>query len=105
MLCHEGNYALELSFHFLINYNKNMKYQDLRKIISAPYFSVSDLHLADKTIYIMSLACGQKMQFDQRLQELDFGFLANDVEPFLFDAAQKERVLTFKDYWRTHRVG
>ena len=38
------------------------------------------------------------IKFDQRLQELDFAFLANDVEPFLFDSAQKERVLTFKEY-------
>ena len=45
------------------------------------------------------------IKFDQRLQELDFEFLANDVEPFLFDSAQKERVLTFKEYWRTKSVG
>ncbi len=38
-------------------------------------------------------------EFDQRLEELDFEFLANDVEPFLFDSDQKDRVLTFKEYW------
>ncbi|MCU0576764.1 MAG: nucleotidyl transferase AbiEii/AbiGii toxin family protein [Desulfobacterota bacterium] len=37
--------------------------------------------------------------FTKRVGELDLGYLARDVEPFLFDAGQKERVLTFREYW------
>jgi predicted nucleotidyltransferase component of viral defense system len=39
-------------------------------------------------------------RFNERLQELDLNYLANDVEPFLFSPAQKDRVLTFRDYWK-----
>ena len=35
-----------LTFHYIINYNKNMKYDDLSKTIQAPYFSRGD-HLLD----------------------------------------------------------
>lgn len=38
--------------------------------------------------------------FDKRLQELNLDDLANDVEPFLFSSEQKNRVLTFRDYWK-----
>lgn len=38
-------------------------------------------------------------RFDQRLAELDLAMLARDVEPFLFTPEQKERVVTFRDYW------
>lgn len=41
--------------------------------------------------------------FDDRLQELDLNFLSRDVEPFLFSSEQKERVLTFCDYWKTQK--
>jgi len=39
--------------------------------------------------------------FSERLQELDLNFLAGDVEPFLFFSEQKERILTFREYWET----
>lgn len=39
--------------------------------------------------------------FSERLEKLDLNFLANDVEPFLFSAEQKERILTFREYWKT----
>ena len=38
--------------------------------------------------------------FTERIQELDLEFLAKDVEPFLFSAEQKERILHFRDYWK-----
>jgi len=38
--------------------------------------------------------------FNHRLDELDFDFLARDVEPFLFTPEQKERVVSFPEYWR-----
>jgi predicted nucleotidyltransferase component of viral defense system len=41
------------------------------------------------------------MLFNERLQKLDLNFLANDVEPFLFSSAQKERILTFREYWES----
>jgi len=55
--------------------------------------------------YIAGMIHLERMEFlklfDQRLDELDLEYLANDVEPFLFDSEQKDRVLTFKDYWKT----
>jgi hypothetical protein len=39
-------------------------------------------------------------RFSKRVDELDLKFLASDVEPFLFTADQKDRVLTFKEYWQ-----
>lgn len=41
-------------------------------------------------------------RFTRRVAELDLEFLARDVEPFLFSAEQKQRVLTFKEYWEQH---
>jgi ATP-dependent DNA ligase len=38
-------------------------------------------------------------RFTKRLDELDLNYLARDVEPFLFDSAQKDIVLYFKDMW------
>ena len=38
-------------------------------------------------------------QFSQRLEQMDLRYLAADVEPFLFYPEQKERVLTFPQYW------
>lgn len=42
-------------------------------------------------------------QFTRRLEELDLEYLARDVEPFLFSPEQKERVLTFREYWRQYQ--
>jgi predicted nucleotidyltransferase component of viral defense system len=42
-------------------------------------------------------------QFTRRVEELDLEYLARDVEPFLFSPEQKERVLTFREYWGQHR--
>ena len=41
-------------------------------------------------------------QFTSRVEGLNLKFLAKDVEPFLFSPEQKERVLTFREYWRRH---
>jgi hypothetical protein len=37
------------------------------------------------------------------VEELDLEYLARDVEPFLFSPEQKERVLTFREYWGQYR--
>ena len=37
--------------------------------------------------------------FSQRLDELDFDFLGKDVETFLFDPEQKDRVVYFREMW------
>jgi len=42
-------------------------------------------------------------QFTKRVEELDLESLARDVEPFLFSPEQKERVLTFREYWQQHQ--
>ena len=82
---------------------KREKGRDLFDVSYLSGLSKPDFHYiekcngTDKELFLI--------KFDQRLQELDFEFLANDVEPFLFDSAQKERVLTFKEYWRTKSVG
>lgn len=38
--------------------------------------------------------------FTDRVDELELEFLARDVEPFLFSTEQKERILTFREYWQ-----
>ena len=38
--------------------------------------------------------------FESRLDQLDLDFLARDVEPFLFEPNQKERVLFFRETWK-----
>lgn len=42
--------------------------------------------------------------FNKRLAELDFDFLARDVEPFLFTPEQRERVVTFREYWELKKL-
>jgi predicted nucleotidyltransferase component of viral defense system len=44
-------------------------------------------------------------QFTKRVEDLDLEYLARDVEPFLFSPEQKERVLTFREYWQQHDTG
>jgi len=39
-----------LTFHYIINYNKFMKYDNLTKIIKAPYFSRSDALLGGQKL-------------------------------------------------------
>jgi predicted nucleotidyltransferase component of viral defense system len=39
--------------------------------------------------------------FEVRLGELDVNALARDVEPFLFAPEQRERVVTFREYWES----
>lgn len=56
-----------------------MKYQDLRKIIRAPYFSVSDPILADKTIYNYQLSLWSKKGYLMRLKNGRYLF-AQDKE-------------------------
>jgi hypothetical protein len=34
------------------------------------------------------------------VDNLDLKFLAKDVEPFLFSHEQKERILSFREYWQ-----
>ncbi len=41
--------------------------------------------------------------FTSRLDELDLDFLARDVEPFLFEPEQKERVLFFRQVWENSK--
>ena len=43
-------------------------------------------------------------QFTKRVEELEMESLASDVEPFLFSPEQKERVLTFRNYWQQQQV-
>ncbi|MBN1364679.1 MAG: nucleotidyl transferase AbiEii/AbiGii toxin family protein [Syntrophaceae bacterium] len=42
--------------------------------------------------------------FDAKLKELDLNFLAKDVESFLSSPEHKERILTFRDYWKTKNI-
>jgi hypothetical protein len=39
-------------------------------------------------------------QFAISLTQLDLKFLAADVEPFLFSPEQKQRILSFMEYWQ-----
>lgn len=53
------------------------------------------------------LGLGEKeiiKQFTGRVEELNLEYLAGDVEPFLFSPEQKERVLTFREYWQQQQL-
>lgn len=39
-------------------------------------------------------------RFNERLGELDMNALARDVEPFLFAPEERERVASFREYWK-----
>lgn len=61
--------------------------------LTAPDFSYIDKYIAaDKTKFLEI--------FKDRLDNLDLNFLAKDVEPFLFSNEQKERILSFREYWQ-----
>jgi hypothetical protein len=42
-------------------------------------------------------------RFAERLNELDLNALAREVEPFLFSPEQKERIITFHNFWFDQR--
>ena len=41
--------------------------------------------------------------FTDRVKELDLEYLAKDVGPFLFFPEQKERILSFREYWEQNK--
>jgi hypothetical protein len=66
-------------------------------------FAISDLVYIEKMLGMDQAEFLRR--FDERLGELDLNFLARDVEPFLFDSKQQERVTTFRDYWLKKQGG
>ena len=61
--------------------------------ITGPDFSYIDKYFAaDRTQFLKI--------FKDRVDSLDLKYLAKDVEPFLFSNEQKERILSFREYWR-----
>jgi hypothetical protein len=66
-------------------------------------FAISDLVYIEKMLGMDQAEFLRR--FDERLGELDLNFLARDVEPFLFDSEQQERVTTFRDYWLKKQGG
>ncbi|MBM4272711.1 MAG: nucleotidyl transferase AbiEii/AbiGii toxin family protein [Deltaproteobacteria bacterium] len=62
--------------------------------LSKPDFEYIEKSLEmDKTTFLR--------HFFDRIEKLDLEFLAKDVEPFLLFPEQKERIMTFREYWKT----
>ena len=86
-----------------ILYRKREKGRDIYDVSFLMGFGPPDFVYVQKTIgldeaeFILTLG--------QRLEELDLAMLARDVEPFLFAPEQKERVITFQDYWLGRKSG
>jgi hypothetical protein len=80
-----------------ILYRKREKGRDIYDVSFLMGFAASDF------VYLESILGMDQptflRQFEERLRELDLNFLARDVEPFLFDSKQQDRVTSFRDYW------
>ena len=81
-----------------ILYRRREKGRDIYDVSFLTGFANSDFVYIEKMLGMDQAEFLRR--FDDRLGLLDLNFLARDVEPFLFSSDQKERVTTFRDYWR-----
>ena len=86
-----------------ILYRKREKGRDIYDVSFLMSFADSDFLYIEKVLGMDQAEFLSR--FDERLGKLDLDFLARDVEPFLFDSEQKERVTTFRDYWLKKKLG
>ena len=84
-----------------ILYRKREKGRDIYDVSFLMGFAVPDFTYIQKMIGMDEAEFLQR--FDKRLDDLDLNMLARDVEPFLFTPEQKERVITFRDYWSSNK--
>ena len=81
-----------------ILYRKREKGRDIFDVSFLTGFATPDFEYLEKTIGLDRAEFIRR--FDERLGELDLNALARDVEPFLFAPEQRERVTSFRDFWR-----
>jgi len=81
-----------------ILYRKREKGRDIFDVSYLAGFAVPDFDYIERTVGLDRAEL--LMRFEERLGELDLNALALDVEPFLFAPEQRERVASFRDFWR-----
>ena len=79
-------------------YRKREKGRDLFDVSFLMGMTWPDFDYIEKILGVQEKEFLQ--MFTNRLYELDLKFLANEVEPFLFNLDQKKRVLYFLDFWK-----
>jgi predicted nucleotidyltransferase component of viral defense system len=84
-----------------ILYRKREKGRDIYDVSFLMGFASPDFAYIQKMIGLDQAEFLRSL--DERLEELDLTMLAWDVEPFLFTPEQKERVITFRDYWQDRK--
>lgn len=80
-----------------ILYRKREKGRDIFDVSFLTGFAAPDFDYIKKTIGLERVEFLRR--FEARLEELDLNSLAQDVEPFLFTPEQRERVVSFKQFW------
>ena len=80
-----------------ILYRKREKGRDIFDVSFLTGFAAPDFDYIEKTIGLERVEFLRR--FEARLEELDLNSLAQDVEPFLFTPEQRERVVSFKQFW------
>jgi len=80
-----------------ILYRKREKGRDIFDVSFLTGFGAPDFEYIKKTIGLERVEFLRR--FEARLDELDLNSLAQDVEPFLFTPEQRERVVSFKQFW------
>ena len=81
-----------------ILYRKREKGRDIFDVSFLTGFTAPDFDYIEKTVGMDRAEFLRR--FDERLRELDLNSLAQDVEPFLFTPEQRERIASFRDFWR-----
>ena len=81
-----------------ILYRKREMGRDIFDVSFLTGFTAPDFDYIEKTVGMDRAEFLRR--FDERLRELDLNSLAQDVEPFLFTPEQRERIASFRDFWR-----
>lgn len=79
-------------------FRKREKGRDLYDVSFLLGMARPDYAFTRKTLGVDKLEFIQ--MFTRRLDDLDLAFLARDVEPFLIEPQQKDRVLYFREAWK-----
>lgn len=80
-----------------ILYRKRQMGRDIYDVSFLLGLGEPDFEYIQKTVGLNEKEFGHA--FGRKLKKLDLPMLAREVEPFLFTPEQKERVVTFCDYW------
>ena len=85
-----------------ILYRKPEKGRDIYDVSFLMGFAVLDFAYIEKLLGLDPKEFSQR--FNERLAELNLNLLARDVEPFLFTPEERERVASFREYWRSKQI-